>query len=123
MADDAISLLISMSVVNGNFRAQFKPPLVKIDQAASGRGGYTQIIGTTEEVVDFGDISTEGYIFLLNTDGTNFVEYGPEDTGVMVSLGKLDPGEIAAFRMKPGVVLRAKADTASVKLDVLLLED
>lgn len=120
---DEISLLISMSVVNGNFRSEFKPPLVKIDQAASGRGGYTQIIGTSEEVVNLGDIVTEGWLFLLNTDGTNFVTYGPEDTGAMVLFGKIEPGEPAAMRIAPGVVLRAKADTSDVKLDVLLLED
>lgn len=118
-----ISLLISMTVVNGNFRSQFKPPVKKITQDAEGRGGYTQTIGTAEEVVDFGDITTEGYIFLQNNDDTNYVEYGPEDTGAMVVLARLEAGEPAAFRMSPGVVLRAKADTAPVALDVTLLED
>lgn len=120
---DEISLLISATVVNGNFRAEFKPPNLKIDQAAGARGGYTQAIGTSEEVVVFGDVSTEGYIFLRNNDTVNFVEYGPEDTGAMVTVGKLKAGEIAAFRMSPSVVLRAQADTATVNLDVLLLED
>ncbi len=119
-----ISLLISASVANGNFTDTFKPPSVKIDQSTDGRGGNTQTIGTSEEVIDFGGIVSEGMIFLRNLDDTNFVTYGPESAAAMVGGCKIKPGgEPAAFRLTPGSVWRAQADTAPVKLDVTVWED
>lgn len=87
-----------------------------------GRGGSIQIIGTSEEVVGFGDIATEGVLYMTNMDEDNFVDYGPEDTGAMVALGTISPGKFAWLEVKPGVVVRAQADTAAVKLDVRLYE-
>lgn len=113
----------SASIVNGTFRNSLSQSGVAIVQSAIGRGGYTQTIGTTEEVIDFGDVATNGYLFIKNVDPTNYVTFGPESTGAMVVVGKLKPGEWAWFRVAPTVVMRAKADTADVKLDVSLYED
>ena len=119
-----INITLSVQVTNGFFKHAFNPGQIQVDQAAPGRGGHAQEIGTDEETVDFGDVSTEGYLILRNLDDTNFVEYGPQvGTGDMEILGKLEAGEVALLRLSPGVVLRAKADTAAVLLDVCLLED
>ncbi len=117
-----ISLLISADVRNGSFRDSFKPAVQKIDQAAIGKGGGVQIIGTSEEVIVFGDVATEGLMMLTNTDAANFVEYGPESAAAMVPCCTLLAGESAVMRLKSGVVWRAQADTASVKLDVTVWE-
>lgn len=118
-----IGLTITNTVKNGTFNDTFKFSGVDITQNNPGQGGYTQLIGTTEEVVNFGDITTEGYMTLQNIDPTNYVTYGPESAGAMVVMGKLKPGEPAVFRVAPGVVMRAKADTAAILLDVRLNED
>ena len=122
MANEII-LGFTAQIVNGAFRDSFQPGQLQVDQANIGRGGYTQSVGTSEEVVDFGDISTNGYMILRNLDDTNYVLYGPESAGAMVVLGKLKPGEVAILRVAPTVVMRAKADTAAVLLDVRLYED
>lgn len=123
MANEII-LTVAAQVVNGSFRDTFQPGQLQIDQAAIGRGGYTQLIGyAAEEVVDFGDVSTNGLLILRNLDDTNYVTYGPEDSGAMVVFGKLKPGEVAILRVAPTVVMRAQADTADVLLDVRLYED
>lgn len=113
----------SATVINDPFRDSIIESGVTVAQANIGKGGSVQIIGTAEEVVNFGDIVTEGYIYLKNVDATNYVTWGPEDTGALVVIGKLKPGEFAWFRVAPGVVMRAQADTADVKLDVRLYED
>ena len=118
-----IQINVAVQVRNGFLIDQFNPGMLQVDQAAVGRGGSVQIIGTSEEVVSFGDVATNGYCILRNLDETNYVTYGPEDTGAMVTLGKLNPGEFAILRIAPTVVMRALADTADVKLEVRLYED
>lgn len=118
-----INVKFSLQAKNGFLQESIVIGQLQIDQAAVGVAGGAQSIGTSEEVVDFGDIGTEGVLFLRNLDDTNFIEFGPEDTGAMVAFGKLKPGEIAFLRMKPTVVLRAQADTAACLLQVKLLED
>ena len=118
-----ITLKFSLQVENGFLKQSVNIGQLQVDQAAAGMAGGAQEIGTSEEVVDFGDVSTEGLLFLRNLDDTNYIEFGPEDTGAMVAVGKLEPGEFAFFRVKPSVVLRAQADAAACLLQVLLLED
>jgi len=118
-----ITLKFSLQAENGFLKESVNIGQLQIDQAAVGMAGGAQSIGTSEEVVGFGDVSTEGLLYLRNLDDTNYVEFGPEDTGAMVPIGKLEPGEFAVFRLKPSVVLRAQADTAACLLQVLLLED
>ncbi len=118
-----ITANLNIEVRNGFFAESIRPGQIRIDQSGIGRGGVVQTIGTVEEVVTHAEVSTEGVTYLRNLDATNFVQFGPEDTGAMRIIGKLKPGEFAFFRMAPSVVLRAKADTAAVKLDVRVYED
>lgn len=113
----------SATIINGSFRDSIIESGVVVAQAEIGKGGSIQIIGTSEEVIVFGDVATNGYLYLHNTDPTNYVTYGPENGGVMVVMGKLKFGEFAWLRVAPTVIMRAKADTADVKLDVRLYED
>jgi hypothetical protein len=119
-----IQITTSIRVGNGAFVDTPSPKQFTVDQAAIGRGGKTQTIGTAEEVVDFGDIATNGFMSLTNLDPTHYVLWGPESAGAMVVFGKLKPGESCGpVRVAPTVVMRAKADTAPVKLDVTIYED
>ena len=119
-----IKLTVDMSVINGTFTDQFRPATIAIDQGAIGRGGYVQIIDNAlETAINFGDISTNGYCVLRNLDEDNYVIWGPDWSSALITLGKLNPGEIAVFRVAPGVAIWALADTAPVKLDVRIYED
>jgi hypothetical protein len=118
-----IQLSITSRVTNGAFFDQFQFTGQGIDQAAIGRGGYVQTIGTSEEVIEVGDITTNGFMILKNLDEANYVTWGPESGGSMVVLGKIKFGEPAVLRVAPGVIIRAQADTADVQLDVRLYED
>jgi len=119
-----INISLGVQVTNGFFKHQFQPGQIQVTQAAPGRGGHAQLIGTSEEAIDFGDVSTEGYLILRNLDAANFVTYGPQVGTGDAELGlKLEAGEVAIFRITPGSVWRAKADTGAVLLDVCLLED
>ena len=120
-----ISISLAFQLVNGYMRESFQPGTLQVTQAAVGRAGHAQSIGfAASEVVDFGDVATNGYLILRNLDEDNYVTYGPDDgADAMVTLGKLKPGEVALLRVAPTVVMRAQANTAAVLLDCKLFED
>lgn len=116
-----IRMTVAGRVENGNFRDDFSFGQILIDQANPGRGGHVQAIGTSEEIIDFGDVSVEGLLVMRNIDETNYVTWGPDSTG-MVGLGRMAPGKIAILQIEPGTVVKAQADTATCKIDVRLYE-
>jgi len=118
-----ITLNVSLRVANGLMEEQFGPVQDQIDQSAVGADGGVREIGTTEETISLTDVSTPGYAIFRNLDSTNFVTIGPDSGGSMVDFLKLKPGEIAVLRLAPDVSIKAKADTAAVKLLVRVYAD
>lgn len=111
-----IRINLQVAVSNGSFRDTFNPGLLTMDQASVGGGSPgTVSIGTTEEVVSFGDLSP-GLVAIQNLDTTNYIEFGPTSGGAMVVCGKVQPGKIALFELGASVSLRAKANTAACKV-------
>ena len=99
----------------------------KFTQAVIGSHAPTVIVGTGEEDYGTGDISTLGYLFMRNLEptgtGGNYVTYGPKNGGNMIAFGRIEGGESAMMRLEPGITMRWQANTASVKIKTLLLED
>ncbi len=122
---DEITLNFNVSVINGNMRESIQPGLQQIDQANVGRAGHAQSIGfAAPEVVDLGDVSTNGILILHNLDETNYITFGPQsDAATIEVFGKLKPGEAFPMRLAPGIILWAQADTGDCLLDVKLFED
>jgi hypothetical protein len=117
MAGTIVSSL-QMSVVNGNLREDRNIGPVSVVQTTIGGGNPGTVTVTTSE----GDITigltTPGNIVIENLDATNFVEYGPKSGGSMILFGKILPGDFHKFYLGGSVTIRAKADTASVKLRI-----
>jgi hypothetical protein len=65
-------------------------------------------IGTAEESIPMGDVSSPGYVVACNLDATNFVQLGTSTGTYSIKLG---PGMRAFFPLN-GATLFAKADTA-----------
>jgi hypothetical protein len=100
------------------------PEPLEITKTGVGRFGHDQIIGTvSEELIDFGDVTTEGFCYLRNLDDTNFVQYGPKSGETTILCCRLNPGEYAWLRLEPAIEWYAQADTGNVQLRVDLLED
>jgi hypothetical protein len=78
----------------------------------------TQNIGTSEETLGKGSITTMGYLLIHNMDATNFVEVG----AVTAQYGiKLLAGEFAVFRVNGSDVF-CKANTLACDVQYLLIE-
>jgi hypothetical protein len=103
----------------------FAPSTKRIDQSAIGLAGNVQSIGfaADEAITVIGDLSTLGVAAFQNLDATNYVEIGPDSGGALVGFIRLEPGEFATMRLKPGITIRAQANTAAVKLRVWILND
>jgi len=100
-------------------RQAIGPKQVKVTQSGQGDDGGIRDIGTTEEVVTFTDITTNGLLYLENLDPTNYVQFGPTSGGAMVVQGRLNPKDPPAiFRLEPGAVLRLKANVAACKVRI-----
>ena len=116
-----ISLSFRMGVTNGNY----DPGTISvsnqlIDQAAAGAVEGIQNIGTSEETLGVGGLSTKGWIFMRNLDATNYIEAGFATTVYGI---KLEAGECAMFRTGGSATIYLKANTAACNLQYRWLED
>jgi hypothetical protein len=118
----ALQVVISATLTNGSHREIFNPGALAVVQDAVGVHAPVQTVGTSEEAVPVGDVGTLGWAFFQNLDTTNYVTIGPDATG-MVPFIRLEAGEACALRLSPGISLVAQANTAPVKMKVLILED
>lgn len=116
-----ITLAATLQLENGNLKDERKLTRLQATQTTADSAGGSQSIGfAAHEAIALGDVSTAGYVYIRNIDGTNFVEIGVDGAGTFYPCVKLLAGEVALFRA--GGVLYAKADAAAVKIDKLILE-
>lgn len=118
-----LKVSLTVTVANGSYKLDFNPGLKQITQDAIGSEEGVQIVGTSEEVVTVGDVTTLGWALFHNLDATNYVEVGPESSGALVGFIRLEAGEFCLLRLKPGITIRAQANTAAVKLRKIILQD
>lgn len=111
------------TLVNSGHKETFDVSNLKVTQAAIGAHCPVVSVGTSEEDLSVGDVTTLGWLFLKNLDPTNYVTWGPKSAGAMVALGRIEPGECACLRLEPGITICWAANTAAVKVKVQLLQD
>lgn len=116
-----ITVTGSLAVSNGQYVDSIPTFRVQDDQSSLGGHGSVVEVGTSEESMPVGDVSSEGWLSIKNLDATNYVEYGPDSTG-MVAFGRLEPGHTHLVKLKSGVTVKWQANTAAVKVKMLLLE-
>ena len=97
---------------------------IRSDQTTQASTGGIQTIATTAEAITYGDVTTPRQCYLRNLDDTNFVEVGIDVADTFYPLAKLYPSaDPMLFTIADSVVLYAKADTASVTIDKLILDE
>lgn len=92
-----------------------------IDMSGDDLVSATQVIGTSSETLDLGDVTgAPGVLVVKNLDTTNFVELGG-DSGLTVFKIKIIAGDFAVIQPTSGTIY-AKADTADVRVQILSAE-
>lgn len=123
MADE-IHYNINMGLANGSLLHEMKTGTITEDQAAKGLHATVVSVGTSEEAMPTGDISTLGFLMLKNISTTGYVTWGPSVAGVMTALGRLEPGSSAGpFRLDPDAVIYWKSSAGTVQVQMALYED
>lgn len=87
-----------------------------------GLPGLVVVGFAADEIIAVGDLAALGLLTVENIDPTNFVDLGPTSAGAMVPFQRVLPGESYAYRLTPGIVLRAQADTANVRCIIKINE-
>lgn len=81
----------------------------------------TQVIGTSAETVDLGEITgAPAMLMIQNLDTTNFIEIGG-DSGLTVFKLKVLAGHSVLISPSSGTIY-AKADTAAVRIQIAAAE-
>lgn len=87
----------------------------------SGTAGVQNVIsvGTSDESLALGDISTIGWIYLKNMDATNYISVGSDGTLYPI---KLKAGEFFLGRWNAAAI-HAKANTGACNMEYILIPD
>lgn len=99
----------------GALKHSFAPGAIKVNQSAQLMWAEAITMTTTDTLIGFTGVTTPGWVMLQNMDSTNYVQYGPNNAGAILTFGKLKPGEPATFRLDSSLTsgFRFKANTAS----------
>jgi hypothetical protein len=123
-----ITVTFSFAVSKGSFKYNYNPGAIQADLTGDGGGNPGLVtIGTSEEIIDFGDVSP-GIILMRNLDPTNYVRYAIYSTSdpTTTMRGKLKPGGIVhviGLDASGSEELRMLADTAACKVEIRGFED
>jgi hypothetical protein len=117
MAAATLSVTIAMAhTTDGLIQSEPSATKARTPVAKNGRRNV-QVIGfAADEVIDVTDVTTPKECYFKNLDATNYVDIGPNNSGAMLGLIRLQPGEHCVFPLLPGTVMRAQANTAAVEL-------
>lgn len=114
-----ITLRAELSFSKSGSAASRESGTLTFDMSGADFARLTQTIGTSEEALNIGDVTTCGYLWIKNKDATNFVELRPASSGD--DMIKLGPGQVALFPLTTSTPY-AIADTAACIVEYLLLE-
>jgi hypothetical protein len=116
-----LTMTVSVAFAKGNVASIARQAVGKtITVAGTKYQASVQTIGTTQEAIVMGDVTSPGYIWVKNLDATNYVTIRPATGGTDTI--KLKAGEIALFRLV-GAAPFAIANTAAVAIEYIVFDD
>jgi hypothetical protein len=113
-----LQITAQIAYTNGLLKDGLPPVTFKISQALQEFFGPVITVPASDTALTLANLTTWGYIAIINIDLTNYVTYGPTAAGVLAPFGRIGPGEIAILRLEPGILWRWKANASPVKVQV-----
>lgn len=112
----ALSIRLDLKI--NNVVVPYQPTRVEYTLTEDDYHAGVWEIGTSEEDMDIGDVTTEGMLVMhsLEATGGNNVLYGPKSGGVLVTMNVLYPGRTHVMELNPAVVVRAKSSAGTVRV-------
>jgi len=114
----------SLYCSNGEFKLPQHGGTYQDDQTGEGGGVPGNVVATTGGVdVSFVGLTTPGWVWMKNLDGTNYVQWGPKSGSNFYPIGRMKAGKPAGpFYIEPGTTLHLKANSASCLVQIVSLE-
>jgi hypothetical protein len=119
----ANEIVISMTGTLNNPTPAPAAPQAQLKDSVSFSGKFTQVsalkyeeaisIPTSDTLITFTGVTTAGWLYMLNLDPTNYVQWGPNNAGAILVFGRMNAGEPAWMRIDSGATLRLKSNTAA----------
>jgi hypothetical protein len=119
MADE-LTIAASLKFEKGGVVVDLPFGQLQVDVSGTDAVHYTQTIGTSAEALSLGDITTPGYVIIVNRDPVSSVTLRPGASAA--DLIKLKPGEVAMFRLS-STAPSAIAYGSSAPVEVIVVED
>jgi len=124
---DEIKVTASLQIDNTNFSMpKIGGTQLTFDQTNEGGmvPGTVKVGSGAEEDISMTELTTPGWLWMKNLDASNYVQWGGKTTaGAMTTIGRMEAGEPALFRLDPSATLRMQANTAECKVLILVAED
>ena len=117
-ANNVVTISGTLSMSKSLARASLAGSL-RAGQAGDEYVQAVQDVGTAEELLGVGDMGQVGWCAFRNTDSTNYVELGKAPGEYTLRLG---PGEFHGPMVWNGPLIYAKANTATCKVEYLVIE-
>jgi hypothetical protein len=121
-----ISTTISLQLINGLLRLDFKPAKIQTTQVAAGLFNAVRTIATTETTVALTGITTPKVAIIWNLDPTNYVQlaFATASFGEGCKLFPTGTGVPNILTLEPTVTtLYLKANTSACKVQIIVLEE
>lgn len=122
MADE-ITIVSGISGTKSNLTFTVPVNTKTVDLSGSAFIRNCQTIGTTYEAITVGDLASAGWCYITNLDSTNFVEFGVEVAATFYPFVKILAGESAGPFKLSTLTIFGRANTASVRADILITEN
>lgn len=115
-----LSYSVNASYASGYGKDSVSTGTKTVTQATQLIAAGIQDVGTSAETLATGDVGTNGgYLWMCNLDTTNYVQHGPDSTGLVV-YGILHAGHHCWLEIDAGVTIKVKANTAACKVQYKL---
>lgn len=118
-----LNISLNLRCNNGDFEFQGVKNFAADQTTVGGGAPGSQVVPTASTLIDgLASLTGQGFFLATNVDSTNFVELGIEVAATFYPVLKLKPGESCIARLS-STAMYAKADTASVTLQMEVMED
>lgn len=118
-----IKVATSIAVKNGAYQYSNATSQTITQTNKGGCNPGVVQLSTTQEQIQFGELSTPGWTEITNLDATNYVSFGNYVSAVFYPIIRVDPGETCLFRMSESAVLYGKANAGTPKVVIRVQEN
>ncbi len=118
-----IKISTSISVKNGAYQYSNATSQTITQTNPGGCNPGLVQLSTTQEQIQFGEISTPGWVEITNLDSTNNAAFGNYVSAVFYPVIRVNPGETVLFRLHESVVLYGKASAGTPKVVIRIQEN